>query len=77
MRRFVVLTLLAGVAAAGVGCQRAHVAGMSDVYHHPDNAVINTGHGNPYRPTGGPIYNAAVPEKMPAPLPGDAPKQEK
>lgn len=69
MRRIVAPVLLLGAMAAGLGCQRAHVGGMSDVYHHPDNAIVNTGHGNPYRATGAPILPAAVPEKMPAPIP--------
>ncbi len=67
MRRFVAPVLLVGALVAGLGCR--HVGGMNDVYHHPDNAQLNTGGGNPYRPTGGPILGTAVPEKMPAPIP--------
>lgn len=69
MRRFVAPVLLLGALSAGLGCQRAHVGGMNDVYHHPDNAQLNTGGGNPYRATGTPVAGTAVPEKMPAPIP--------
>lgn len=69
MRRLVAPVLFLAVVAAGFGCNRAHVRGMNDVYHHPDNAQVNTGHGNPYHATGAPIAGAAVPEKMPAPIP--------
>ncbi len=67
MRRLMVLFVLLGAMAAGLGCR--HVGGMNDVYHHPDNAIVNTGSGNPYRATGAPIPSEAVPEKMPAPIP--------
>ena len=67
MRRFVAPALCLGFLATGLGCQ--HVGGMNDVYHHPDNAVINTGNGNPYHVSGTPITGTPVPEKMPAPIP--------
>lgn len=67
MRRFVALLLMVGAMAAGLGCR--HVGGMNDVYHHPDNAHVNTGSGNPYHATGAPVLGTAVPEKMPAPIP--------
>jgi hypothetical protein len=54
MRRFVAGAAVVGVFAAALGCQ--HVAGMNDVYHHPDNTIINSGGGNPYHTTGGTIY---------------------
>jgi hypothetical protein len=71
MRRFIAPVLLLGVMAAGLGCQRKHVGGMNDVYHHPDNAQLNLGAGNPYRASGAPIHGTPVPEKMPAPIPVD------
>ncbi len=66
MRRLVAPAFLLGLLAASLGCH--HVGGKNDVYHHPDNAVINMGTGNPYHPTGQPITGTAVPEKMPAPI---------
>lgn len=79
MRRIVAPALLLAAAAAGFGCQHrnSHIGGMNDVYHHPDNAVINTGNGNPYHANPVPITGPAVPEKMPAPLPVEEKKDEK
>lgn len=73
MRRFILPVLLLGL-VAGMGCQRKHIGGMNDVYHHPDNTQVNLGSGNPYRATGAPIHGTAVPEKMPAPIPVDEKK---
>ncbi len=77
MRRFVAPALLLGLLATGLGCQRAHIGGMNDVYHHPDNAIVNTGNGNPYHVSGQPITGGVVPEKMPAPLPVPVPAGDK
>jgi hypothetical protein len=62
MRRFAVGSAVLGVFAAALGCQ--HIGGMNDVYHHPDNAIINTGNGNPYHTTGSPILSVSTPPSV-------------
>jgi hypothetical protein len=59
MRRYLAIAPLFVVLSLNFGC--SHIAGMNDVYHHPDNAIINTGNGNPYHPvTAAPIAPAAA-----------------